>query len=201
VPHVESAPTHRPQPGEPRYPRPPPWSRFASRRLRPLGRGILRLKSGGRFGRVLPGTTAIRRASDPTVPLTRPTPVLLHLNGSPSGGPLTLGSPCQVLALVQLKFVRDSGVRRARPPSTHVRPGMAKFVARLEAAGLVGRRPSGDHASGATPDGPGTQGPSRSVKSNATRGCRRAAGTRSGRARANRPLSEPLTHHLAGDET
>src|SRR4051794_9167329 len=187
--------------GDPGSPRPPPWS--ADRpRCGPPDEGYA--SAGARAGRLVNLVNEMPAvAADPTVLANRLRPVLLHLNRQLRREIHSLGvTGGQVSLLVQIKFRPGIGVRELAALERMSVPGMSKFVARLEEAGLVGRAPvEGDQRRvGLTLTAAGHK-VLRSVKSKRTAWL-------SARLRSLDPEEldaidaaiEPLTHLLAGDE-
>jgi DNA-binding MarR family transcriptional regulator len=81
-------------------------------------------------------------AADPTVLANRLRPVLLRLNRELRHEVHSLGvTGGQVSLLVQIKFHPGIGMRELAALERMSVPGMSKFVARLEEAGLVERAP------------------------------------------------------------
>ena len=81
-------------------------------------------------------------AADPTVLANRLRPVLLHLNRQLRREIHSLGvTGGQVSLLVQIKYHPGIGIRELATLERVSVPGMSKFVARLEEAGLVERAP------------------------------------------------------------
>src|SRR5438132_11357034 len=81
-------------------------------------------------------------AADPTVLANRLRPVLLQLNRQLRREIHSLGvTGGQVSLLVQIKYRPGIGMRELAALERMSVPGMSKFVARLEEAGLVQRAP------------------------------------------------------------
>src|SRR6476469_6840618 len=81
-------------------------------------------------------------AADPTVLANRLRPVLLHLNRHLRREVHSLGvTGGQVALLVQIKLHPGIGIRELAALERISVPGMSKFSARLEEAGLVQRAP------------------------------------------------------------
>lgn len=142
-------------------------------------------------------------ASDPTVLANRLRPVLLHLNRQLRREIHSLGvTGGQVSLLVQIKIRPGIGVRELAALERMSVPGMSKFVARLEEAGLVGRAPvEGDQRRvGLTLTAAGHK-VLRSVKSKRTAWLSaRLRSLDADELDAIDAAIEPLTHLLAGDE-
>src|SRR6266487_3608385 len=84
----------------------------------------------------------IALAADPTVLANRLRPVLLKLNRELRREVHSLGvTGGQVALLVQIKYHPGIGMRELASLERVSVPGMSKFVARLEEAGLVQRAP------------------------------------------------------------
>ena len=142
-------------------------------------------------------------ASDPTVLANRLRPVLLQLNRQLRREVHSLGvTGGQVSLLVQIKFRPGIGVRELAALERMSVPGMSKFVARLEEAGLVGRASvEGDQRRvGLTLTAAGHK-VLRSVKSKRTAWLSaRLRSLDADELDAIDAAIEPLTHLLAGDE-
>src|SRR6266513_3296850 len=83
-------------------------------------------------------------AADPTVLANRLRPVLLKLNRELRREIHSLGvTGGQVSLLVQIKYAPGIGVRELAARERMSVPGMSKFVARLEEAGLIERQKVG----------------------------------------------------------
>src|SRR6476469_11242615 len=81
-------------------------------------------------------------AADPTVLANRLRPVLLQLNRQLRREIHSLGvTGGQVSLLVQIKYHPGIGIRELAALERMSVPGMSKFIARLEEAGLVQRAP------------------------------------------------------------
>lgn len=143
-------------------------------------------------------------AADPTLLANRLRPVLLQLNRQLRREIHSLGvTGGQVSLLVQIKYHPGIGIRELAALERISVPGMSKFIARLEEAGLVQRAPvKGDQRRvGLTLTAAG-QKVLRSVKSKRTAWlAARLSELDPRELDAIDAAIEPLSHLLAGDES